>query len=49
MVVAEEWRGNAIVVVANAKKETHINLKPHENLPDDDDVNTIFVRVNESA
>ncbi len=35
----------AKVVVSNAKRGHHYALKPHQPIPDDDDENTIFIRV----
>jgi len=49
LVIQEQHQPFAKVIVSHAKSGIHTALRPDQDLPEDDDINTIFLRVEDTA
>ncbi len=49
MVVHSDYVTKAVVMVSHARRGVHVPLKPHEQLPPDDEDTQIFIRVPDTA
>ncbi len=49
MVVHPDHVPNAVVMISHARRGVHVPLKPHEELPPDNEDTQVFIRIPDTA